>query len=258
MIDRHPAMFQSVRLRLVRNTWERLAHLDPYWAIVNDPAWHRRRAGLDDFFAGGRALVARQLAEVATVCPDLRKDRALDFGCGVGRLSVGLAWSYREVVGVDISAGMISLARRPHAAVPNLTFVLNTRPDLQPFASDSFDLAYSLIALQHVPRPLIASYLREFVRVVRPGGLLLFQLPSREVAPRPRNPWSVWPPTVAVRLRRTFNRLIPVNPIIDVHCLPPEEVRALLLSAGATILAQWPDDSTGPVYESFLYLARKE
>ena len=250
-------MLQSIRLRLVRNTWERLARLDPYWAILNEPVWRHERADLEHFFAGGRTLVARQLAQVASVCPDLRSARALDFGCGVGRLSVGLAAVFREVVGVDISAGMISLARQHHAAVPNLTFVRSVRSDLQGFPTGSFDLVYSLITLQHVPRLLIEAYLREFVRICRTGGLLLFQLPAREVAPARRNLWSVWPPTVAVRLRRVFNRLIPISPIIDVHCLPPEEVRAILSSAGATVLAQWPDDSTGPVYESFLYLARK-
>jgi len=60
-----------------------------------------------------------------------------------------------------------------------------------------------------------------------------------------------------VRLRRVFNRIIPISPIIDVHCLGPEEVRTILASAGADVLAQWPDDSTGPAYESFLYLARR-
>jgi hypothetical protein len=62
---------------------------------------------------------------------------------------------------------------------------------------------------------------------------------------------------VATRLSRVVNRLIPVNPVIDVHCLGPDDVRAVLASAGAEVLAQWPDDSCGPTYESFLYLARK-
>jgi len=250
-------MLRSVRIRLVRNTWERLARLDPYWAIVNRPDWRRNRTELGEFFADGRALVERQLAQVAAVCPDLRMERALDFGCGVGRLSAALAARFREVVGVDISAQMIALARRHHAAVGNLVFVRNTRPDLGGFATGEFDLVYSLITLQHVPRPFIRTYLEEFARVCRPGGLLLFQLPSQEQAPARRNLWSMWPPTVAMRLRRVFNRIIPISPIIDVHCLAPGEVRAILAAAGADVLAQWPDDSTGPAYESFLYLARR-
>jgi len=250
-------MLRSVRIRLVRNTWERLAALDPYWAIVNRPDWRRNRAELERFFADGRALIERQLAQVAAVCPDLRPGRALDFGCGVGRLSAALATRFREVVGVDISARMIALARRHHAGVVNLAFVRNTQPDLGVFGAGEFDLVYSLITLQHVPRPFIRGYLAEFARVCRPGGLLLFQLPSREVAAARRNLWSVWPPTVAMRLRRVFNRIIPISPIIDVHCLSPEEVGAVLASAGAELLARWPDDSTGPAYESFLYLARR-
>ena len=250
-------MLRSVRIRLVRNTWERLARLDPYWAIVNRPEWRRNRTELDRFFADGRALIERQLAQAAAVVPDFPTGRALDFGCGVGRLSAALAAQFREVVGVDISASMIALARRHHAGVGNLVFVRYTRPDLKVFASGEFDLVYSLITLQHVPRTLIRDYLGEFARVCRSGGLLLFQLPSREVAAARRNLWSVWPPTVAVRLRRVFNRIVPISPIIDVHCLAPEEVRAILAPAGVEVLAQWPDDSTGPAYESFLYLARR-
>jgi SAM-dependent methyltransferase len=248
-------MWRSVRVRLVRNTWERLARLDPYWAIDNRPAWRRNRAELGEFFADGRVLIERQLAQAATACPEFRWGRALDFGCGVGRLSVALAARFREVVGVDISAEMIALARRHHQGVDNLNFVRNTRADLQAFRPDDFDFVYSFITLQHVPPPLIRSYLGEFARICRPSGVLLFQLPARERIRR--NTRSLWPPTVAVRLRRAVNRLIPMNPVIDVHCLGPDDVRAVLASAGAEVLAQWPDDSCGPAYESFLYLARK-
>ncbi len=250
-------MLRSVRLRLVRNTWERLARLDPYWAIINKPDWRRNKAALDEFFAGGRALADRQLARAAEACPDLRRGRALDFGCGVGRMSAALAARFEEVVGVDISARMIPLARRQHAGVATLAFRRNTTPDLQAFASGDFDLVYSLITLQHVPPPLIRSYLSEFVRVCRPGGVLLFQLPSRETAAAKRNLLSMWPPTVAMRLRRVFNRVIPICPIIDVHCLMPADVEAILAGAGARVVARWPDDSTGPAYESFVYVARK-
>jgi SAM-dependent methyltransferase len=248
-------MLRAVRLRLVRNTWERLARLDPYWAIVNDPGGREDCRVPREFFEGGRALLARQLAQVAAVCPGLRQERALDFGCGVGRISAALAASYREVVGVDISAEMIALAERHHADVPNLDFVRNTRADLRPFATSSFDLVYSLITLQHVPPRFIRSYLCEFARICRSGGALLFQLPSRELTGR--NRWSLWPPTVAMRLRRVFNRLIPVDPVIDVHCLAPGRVRAILAASAVEVLAQWPDDSAGQAYESFLYLGRK-
>jgi predicted SAM-dependent methyltransferase len=42
------------------------------------------------------------------------------------------------------------------------------------------DLIYTKFVLQHLPSvELVRSYLSEFVRILRPGGLLVFQLPSR-------------------------------------------------------------------------------
>ena len=248
-------MLDTLRLRLIRNTWERLARLDPFWAIVNDPRWRENRGELEAFFAGGRALVEQQLAQVEAVCPELRRERALDFGGGGGRLTAALATRYHRVVGVDISAAMIARAGRHHAGVANLEFVRNTRTDLAAFAAGDFDLVYSLITLQHLPRPLIRTFLLELARICHPQGILLFQLPARELTRR--NRWSLWPPTVAMRLRRACNRLVPLDPVIDVHCLAPETVRAVLASGGFEVLAQWPDTSTGPSYESFLYLARR-
>ena len=62
---------------------------------------------------------------------------ALDFGCGVGRLTQPLAARVRQVVGLDISDEMI---RRARSYFPNITFHLNEKGDLSPFQSGSVDL----------------------------------------------------------------------------------------------------------------------
>jgi SAM-dependent methyltransferase len=86
--------------------WEELGKTDPYWAILE----HGSRA---KFFASGEEHVAAVLQAVhERIDPDYRPTRALDFGCGAGRVLIPLAQICDEVVGVDVSEATLSEARR--------------------------------------------------------------------------------------------------------------------------------------------------
>jgi SAM-dependent methyltransferase len=79
---------------------------------------------------------------------------------------------------VDISERMVSQARALNADRPGCEFLVNPAGDLRLFPDQSFDLAYSTLVLQHLPDPAQAlGYVDELVRVLRPGGLLVFRLP---------------------------------------------------------------------------------
>ena len=159
--------------------WNELARLDPHWAILTVPGKRFGRWDSDEFFATGTAeaeAFMRRAAELGL--PEMR-GRALDFGCGLGRMTRALSEHFDECVGVDISDDMIRGARDANAGVDGVSFVLNRADDLSQFPDAQFDLVYSVIVLQHVPdRGAIESYVREFCRVLRPGGLAVFTLPS--------------------------------------------------------------------------------
>lgn len=158
-----------------RRDWEELAAVDPLWAILAAPEWRWGQWPIDEFFATGEAEIGQVLEFAAELGYPERHERALDFGCGVGRLTRALAGRFQEAVGVDISAEMIRLARELNPG-ENPSFELNTRSDLTQFSSDSFDFVYSVLVLQHLPsKDLVRSYLNEFLRVLRPGGLAVFQ-----------------------------------------------------------------------------------
>ncbi len=122
--------------------------------------------------------------EIAALIDELRSlgleadDSALDFGCGVGRLSIPLSNRFTRVVGVDIAPTMVEIARSLAADRSNVEFIVNDRPDLAMLSSSSIDLVYSNIVLQHMDQSLARGYLREFFRVVRPNGYVVFQIPS--------------------------------------------------------------------------------
>lgn len=177
--------------------WNAIAALDPHWAVLSDPG--RKYGGWDDeeFFATGEREVAERLAAAEGLGAPKGDKAALDFGCGLGRTARALARRFDRCVGVDISEEMVRRARELNASQENLSFVVNRSDDLSSFQDASFDLAYSSIVLQHLPsEDAVRSYLGELVRVLRPGGLLLFQLPS------------AMPLAVRLQPRRTLYRLL--------------------------------------------------
>lgn len=103
---------------------------------------------------------------------------ALDFGCGVGRLTRALARHFESCTGVDIAPGMIRLARELNKKESGCHFHLNQTEDLTAFPSASQAFVYSNIVLQHMPTVLGLRYVAEFVRLLRPGGVAVFQVPT--------------------------------------------------------------------------------
>jgi SAM-dependent methyltransferase len=168
-----------VNLGRHKEDWERLAEVDPLWAVLTAPG--RKGGGWDEtaFFATGEAEVAAVFERADGLGRPARRDRALDFGSGVGRLTRALGTRFDAVVGIDISAEMIEHARRLNEDYPACDFRMNMTSDLSQLESNSFDFVYSSIVLQHLPSAAhIERYLAELIRVARPDGLVVFGLPN--------------------------------------------------------------------------------
>ena len=103
--------------------------------------------------------------------------RMLDIGCGIGRLTLAFAHKFGEAYGVDFSSNMINLAREIHKDKPKLSFDANNGSDLSIYQDNFFDFCYSYIVFHHIAKfEVIASYIREIDRVLKPGGLFMFQI----------------------------------------------------------------------------------
>ena len=101
----------------------------------------------------------------------------LDIGCGIGRVLKPLAPYFQKLVGVDVSSEMIDQSKLWLADHPHITTYATSGIDLQEFPNDYFDLVYSYVAFQHMPRPVFENYLTEINRVLKPERYFLFQLP---------------------------------------------------------------------------------
>jgi SAM-dependent methyltransferase len=101
-----------------------------------------------------------------------RARRALEIGCGPGRLMKPMSRHFGEIHGVDVSDEMIRLARERLADIPHAHFHATNGASLGQFADDSFEFVYSYAVFQHIPsRDVVLEYMREIARVLKPGGV---------------------------------------------------------------------------------------
>jgi 2-polyprenyl-3-methyl-5-hydroxy-6-metoxy-1,4-benzoquinol methylase len=227
--------------------WEHLARTDPLWAILSEPEKRGGGWDLEAFFATGEAEIAALMVDLETLKPDLPKGSALDFGCGVGRLTRALGRRFETVTGVDVSPTMIEMAQRYASEAANCEFRLNPGADLHRFEEGSFDLVYSSITLQHVPAKAALGYVREFVRLLKPGGVAVFQLPTpRRITLKAR---------VAAVLPRSWRSKRHGG--IEMYGAPREQVLEAIAASGAEVLEVQPDVSAGAAWESYRYAVTK-
>ena len=100
----------------------------------------------------------------------------LELGCGAGRMTPNFARRYGRVLALDLSAEMLVRARQIHAQQKNILWLRVNGSDLGCLPNDSADFVFTYLVLQHLPnKQLVFSYVREMLRVLRPGGAFLFQ-----------------------------------------------------------------------------------
>ena len=235
---------------------------------VQSPEWTT-----EDFFQSGldhcRSLMEDIL--VPRGMPEER-ERALDFGCGMGRLTNGLSEYFGEVVGVDISRKMLRLAAE-HRRGQNVKFIHNATDHLRVFDDDSFDLVLSMIVLQHIPPRASLNYIREFIRILKPGGIAVFQFPVRTLyvdrtsayglwSYMRRLPYNIWNeirrivyrPKRIVELRGRIPNVFGIRPTMEMHGIPREELVQYINSCNGRLIETMDDFSVGDKVQSYLYL----
>jgi SAM-dependent methyltransferase len=176
-------------LGIMRDDWNRRAREDAYYyvAFVNP---HQAECGFQRSAAEVVGDLEGELHRLVQLGAAGVPRRALEIGCGPGRLMLPLSRHFDEIYGVDISDEMIRLARERLEPVPNAHVLVNSGGDLASFEDNYFSFVYSYIVFQHIPsREIVLNYLREIQRVLVPGGITRFQVrgvpPSRANAQDP-------------------------------------------------------------------------
>jgi len=162
----------------LQQTWHELGEQDPLWAILTRADKRGRKWDLQEFFQWGVDEIRNLLARLDAAGIEVPRGRALDFGCGVGRLTQALCAHFSQCVGVDVAPSMIALAKKYNPYGDRCQYFVNELSTLFAFPDNHFDLIYSNIVLQHIHPNYTWNYLEDFLRVLAPGGILVFQLPA--------------------------------------------------------------------------------
>lgn len=151
----------------VEKNWEHFGETNPYFAVISQEKFKANNLDenlLDEFFASGEAHVERIWTEIEShFINDFKPARALDFGCGVGRLTLPIAKRAGVATGVDISQKMLEEAERNARRfdLSNLEFIKGDETLSK--IKGKYDFIHSFIVFQHI-KPKIGE--RIFERLV--------------------------------------------------------------------------------------------
>jgi len=172
----------------MRADWNERAREDAHYYVA-----FGRRDQDDNEFLSTAADVVRDLEGELKRFPaevPVSSRRALEIGCGPGRLMRPMSRHFGEIHGVDISDEMIAQAGAKLRDIPWAHAHRASGSDLAQFPSDHFDFVYSYAVFQHIPSAdVVFSYLRETVRVLKPGGFARLQING---LPRTARAFTTW------------------------------------------------------------------
>jgi ubiquinone/menaquinone biosynthesis C-methylase UbiE len=243
-------------LKDVQKTYEAYGKEDPLYAVLSRKDAKDNKWDADEFYATGRQEIADAMSHLAKLGVEVNKGRAMDFGCGVGRLTQALCQEFSKAVGVDISYSMIENAEKYNKFVDRCEYRVNTTDDLAQLDDASFDFVYSNISLQHSPPEASSKYIAEFFRILRPGGVALFQIPS---GPH-HEPGSLGAKVYSIRrgpLRRFWKRIRGM-PTVEIHYINQSLVEEIIKASGGRLIDATQQGSVRGSRISMLYCAVRE
>ena len=226
-------------LKDLRKNWNLFGKTDALYAILTRDWKEKGRWNIDDFFATGEEEIKEIMNSISSRQLLKSHKKALDFGCGVGRLTQPLCHYFDEVHGVDIAASMVERANQYNKHKDKCFYHVNEKEDLSIFPGESFDFIYTCITLQHMHPVYAKKYIREFIRLLAPAGIVIFQIPQA--------PYAFGAP---VTRREKIKRSIPpfilkiyhhiryggTRPVMQTYGIPKHEVLDLLRECGAKVV----------------------
>jgi 2-polyprenyl-3-methyl-5-hydroxy-6-metoxy-1,4-benzoquinol methylase len=160
--------------------WEHFGSTDPYHGVLTKEGFRKEKfdeQARTTFFESGERYVDFALSVVrSNIDAEFVPTRAIDFGCGVGRVTLPLARRCQHATGIDVSEGMLqeAAANAERAGVTNVSWTRSDR-DLSGLTG-TFDLIHSFIVFQHIMPHRGIAILDRLISVLSEGGIGIIHL----------------------------------------------------------------------------------
>lgn len=157
-------------MRDTDSDWAEIAKSEPYFGVITDQAYLKGNLtddALERFWASGQQDVQWQVDLLKAHYGDFKPSVALDFGCGVGRLTKVMATIAETVYGIDVAPAMLEIARQQAPA--NVTYTAQ-------IPAVELDWINSLIVFQHIPPSRGARIISELAGKLRSGGAITLHI----------------------------------------------------------------------------------
>jgi 2-polyprenyl-3-methyl-5-hydroxy-6-metoxy-1,4-benzoquinol methylase len=227
--------------------WKRYGQVDPYFGVLTTAKYHSwalTEETRGQFFRSGERHVEGVMKTLREINPGFSPARAVDFGCGVGRVALPLARESASVVGVDISPGMLSEAQK-NAADRGVSNVIFTRE-----VAGRFDLVHSFMVLQHISPRRGLPIVRDLVSHLDPGGMVVLQIPY-DASAWLRLAFRVLQiDPITKRLRNLVKGRALNYPALTMYCYRVRSVLEILHEAGINDIRIGIDSAPGPNFAS--------
>ena len=227
-----PDRLRTLRDR-VRNSWAELGRTTPHYSVLTDDEFlpeNINEKSIEKFYESG-VVETRMIKSILNRhgFVDAERKVCVEFGCGLGRVTLPLASLFERVYGYDVSASHLRLAEERGAKLgcENVKFILweDLEQDIDPC-----DFFYSRIVFQHNSPPVIRMLIEAALSSLKGGGIAIFQVPTYSTR------YSF---DVDAYLGKAW------EPRLEMHCIPQAVVFEAISKANCQVLEVREDDSVG-------------
>ena len=231
----------------IKSVWEQLGAAKPHYSVLTAQQFlpENLDGAIDNFWASGlaEAEVFRQTVS-RHGAGELRSRTCVEYGCGVGRVTMGFANLFARVHAYDISNNHLKIARQRAEETGTGNAVFHECAEHFLDAIEPCDFFYSVIVLQHNPPPIIAVLIRKALAALRPCGIAIFQVP-----------------TYIVGYRFSLEEWLNTDhvPDMQMHCLPQDRIFGVISEEKCKLLEVREDNWTGApeMYISNTFVVQK-
>lgn len=216
----------------IKTTWEHLGQEKAHFSVVTDEMFLPQNldGSIDSFWASGESDAAMTIRAVDQHgLGNLDEKICVEYGCGVGRVTVNFASHFKFVHAYDISRNHLhhARARANELGRRNIEFY-ECSNDFR-VAIEPCDFFYSVIVLQHNPPPVIMELIRIALTALKPGGIAIFQVP-----------------TYIIGYHFRLDEWLATDHVLDMqmHCVPQDAVFNVISSTGCRLLGLREDGWT--------------